>query len=39
VKKNTASAITAELTKEGGRYLWKNIHEIIEFVQEKEIIP
>jgi hypothetical protein len=32
-------AITAELTKEGGRYLWKNIYQLTVFVWEKEIMP
>jgi hypothetical protein len=31
--------ITAELTKGGGRNLWKNIHQLIVSIWEKEEMP
>jgi hypothetical protein len=32
-------SITAELTKESSRCLWKNIYQLIATIGEKEIIP
>jgi hypothetical protein len=42
MKDNSApgeDAVTAELIKGGGRSLWKNIHQLIESIWQKEEMP